>query len=165
MTLSTKCCKQRHNFKTSTCQIENQRSYNRWGIFFSKFSFSNFLFELFFSVSLRCFPRLSMCVVTGSTVIDFFNKVHSVTNRCTYSLIKPQGGSAFQLLAGFQERRQQNVMFLDHLILQLEEPDVVMYLGQGGLVEVRNIEADSFYFIKPSFFYSKNCTASDIEDI
>lgn len=107
--------------------------------------FSNFLFNLFFSVSLRCAPRLNMCVVTGSAVIDFFNRVHSITNRCTYSLIKPQGGSDFQLLAGFQERRQQNVMFLDHLILQLEEPDVVVYLGQGGLVEVRSIKDDSFY--------------------
>ncbi|XP_017290022.1 alpha-tectorin [Kryptolebias marmoratus] len=86
-----------------------------------------------------CAPRPSVCSVTGSTVIDFLGRVHAVTNRCVYRLVQ---GANFQLLAGFQERRRQNVMFLDHLILQLEEPDVVLYLGQGGHVEVNNETLD-----------------------
>uniref|UniRef100_A0A8C4GDU6 ZP domain-containing protein n=1 Tax=Dicentrarchus labrax TaxID=13489 RepID=A0A8C4GDU6_DICLA len=63
---------------------------------------------------------------------------HSVPDRCVYSLIKPQGSSAYNILAGFLERRRQDVVFLDHLILSLNGSSVKIYLEQGGRVRVDN---------------------------
>lgn len=77
-----------------------------------------------------------ICTLTGSTVIDFHSVVHSLPDRCVYSLMKPQGSSQFELLAGFMERRRQDVMFLDHLILWLNDPGVTIYLEQGGRARV-----------------------------
>lgn len=94
------------------------------------------LIELnFLSICIRCSKPI-MCTVTGFTVIDFYSRVRSVTDRCVYSLMKSQGSSQFELLAGFRERRRQDVMFLDHLILWLSEPGVNISLEQGGRVKV-----------------------------
>ncbi|KAF3840572.1 hypothetical protein F7725_006434 [Dissostichus mawsoni] len=71
-----------------------------------------------------------VCTVTGSTVIGFHGAVHSVQDRCAYSLMEPEGSASFNLMAGFRERRRTDVPLLDHLILSL--PDVTMYLEQGG---------------------------------
>lgn len=92
-------------------------------------------FQCVLSISIRCSKPI-MCTVTGFTVIDFYSRVHSVTDRCVYSLMKSQGSSQFELLAGFQERRRHDVMFLDHLILWLSESGVKIYLEQGGRVKV-----------------------------
>lgn len=84
--------------------------------------------------STRCIP---VCSVTGSSVVDFNGKVHSIPDRCVYSLVKPQGSSSFEVLAGFQERRSLNVPFLDYLKLSLQYATVTIYLEQGGRVQVR----------------------------
>ncbi|XP_075888268.1 alpha-tectorin-like [Nelusetta ayraudi] len=81
-----------------------------------------------------CIP---VCSVTGSSVVDFNGKVHSIPDRCVYSLVKPQGSSSFEVLAGFQERRSLNVPFLDYLKLSLQDTTVTIYLEQGGRVQVR----------------------------
>ncbi|KAI9522769.1 hypothetical protein NQZ68_033105, partial [Dissostichus eleginoides] len=75
-----------------------------------------------------------VCTVTGSTVIGFHGAVHSVQDRCTYSLMEPEGSASFNLMAAFRERRRTDVPLLDHLILSL--PGVTMYLEQGGRVRV-----------------------------
>lgn len=80
----------------------------------------------------RCIP---VCSVTGSSVVDFNGKVHSIPDRCVYSLVKPQGSSCFEVLAGFRERRLLNVPFLDYLKLSLQ--NVTISLEQGGRVQVR----------------------------
>ena len=77
-----------------------------------------------------------MCVVTGSTIIDFLNNKHSVTDRCVYNLMTPKTNPTFNLLAAFGERRREDVIFLDHLILRLKAKDVKIYLEQGGRVLV-----------------------------
>ncbi|XP_044027681.1 uncharacterized protein LOC122864393 [Siniperca chuatsi] len=89
-----------------------------------------------FCQNSKCVQPIPVCTVTGSTVIDFSGRVYSVPDRCVYGLMKPQQSSNFTLLAGFMERRRQDVPFLDHLILQLEDPGVNMYLEQGGRVRV-----------------------------
>ncbi|XP_034080993.1 alpha-tectorin-like [Gymnodraco acuticeps] len=75
-----------------------------------------------------------VCTVTGSTVIGFHGAVHSVQDRCAYSLMEPEGSASFNLTAAFRERRRTDVPLLDHLILSL--PGVTMYLEQGGRVRV-----------------------------
>ncbi|XP_029300270.1 kielin/chordin-like protein [Cottoperca gobio] len=77
-----------------------------------------------------------VCTVTGSTVIDFFHRALPVPDRCTYTLMKPQGSSEFTLLAAFQERRRKDVPLLDHLILLLPGPSAKLYLEQGGRVRM-----------------------------
>ncbi|XP_051284284.1 zonadhesin-like [Dicentrarchus labrax] len=79
-----------------------------------------------------CVRAADVCTVTASSIIDFSSRVHSVPDRCVYSLMKPLGSSAFNLLAGFRERRRQDVAFLDHLILSLNGSIVKM--EQGGRV-------------------------------
>ncbi|XP_044043029.1 uncharacterized protein LOC122871757 [Siniperca chuatsi] len=86
----------------------------------------------------KCVQPIPVCTVTGSTVIDFSGRVYSVPDRCVYGLMKPQKSSNFTLLAGFMERRRQDVPFLDHLILWLEDTGVNMYLEQGGRVRVKD---------------------------
>lgn len=78
-----------------------------------------------------------MCSVTGSSVVDFNGKVHLIPDRCVYSLVKPQGSSSFEVLAGFQERRRLDVPLLDYLKLLLQNPNVTIDLEQGGRVRVR----------------------------
>ncbi|KAI4794401.1 hypothetical protein KUCAC02_032091 [Chaenocephalus aceratus] len=73
-----------------------------------------------------------VCTVTGSTVIGFHGAVHSVQDRCAYSLMQPEGSASFNLTAAFRERRRTDVPLLDHLILSL--PGVTMYLERGGRV-------------------------------
>nr|XP_033948106.1 alpha-tectorin-like [Pseudochaenichthys georgianus] len=75
-----------------------------------------------------------VCTVTGSTVIGFHGAVHSVQDRCAYSLMQPEGSASFNLTAAFRERRRTDVPLLDHLILSL--PGVTMYLERGGRVRV-----------------------------
>ncbi|KAK1875215.1 Alpha-tectorin [Dissostichus eleginoides] len=82
-----------------------------------------------------------VCTVTGSTVIGFHGAVHSVQDRCTYSLMEPEGSASFNLMAAFRERRRTDVPLLDHLILSL--PGVTMYLEQGGRVRVRKSRAQA----------------------
>ncbi|XP_039661845.1 uromodulin-like [Perca fluviatilis] len=82
-----------------------------------------------------------VCTVTASTVIDFFNRIRSVPDRCTYTLI---GDDTVVLAARFQERSRTDVPFLDSLqiilIVSTSALDVYryleIYLGQGGLVQV-----------------------------
>ncbi|XP_028435413.1 uromodulin isoform X2 [Perca flavescens] len=80
-----------------------------------------------------------VCTVTGSTVIDFFNRIQSVPDRCTYTLIRDD---TIVLEAWFHERSHTDVPFLDSLqiIVILSALDVYqyvsIYLGQGGLVQV-----------------------------
>ncbi|XP_042369367.1 uncharacterized protein LOC121963063 [Plectropomus leopardus] len=81
-----------------------------------------------------CVPTPVVCTVTGSTVIDFFNRVRSVSDRCAYTLMKPQRGSGYELVAVFKERRRKDVGFLDHLILSHGGKKI--FLGQGGRVRV-----------------------------
>lgn len=78
-----------------------------------------------------------MCSVTGSSVVDFNGGVHSIPDRCVYSLVKPQGSSRFEVLAGFRERRRLDVPFLDYLKLSVQNPNVTIYVEQGGRVRVR----------------------------
>ncbi|KAI4798119.1 hypothetical protein KUCAC02_022284 [Chaenocephalus aceratus] len=85
-------------------------------------------------MSIRCAIPPVVCTVTGSTVIGFHGAVHSVQDRCVYSLMQPEGSTSFNLIAAFRERRRTDVPLLDHLILSL--PGVIMYLEQGGGVRV-----------------------------
>ncbi|KAG8004497.1 Uromodulin, partial [Nibea albiflora] len=61
---------------------------------------------------------------------------HLVSDRCVYSLMRTQGNSSINLLAGFRERHRRHVTFLDHLVLRLNGPGVKIYLEQGGRVRV-----------------------------
>ncbi|KAI9534541.1 hypothetical protein NQZ68_012774 [Dissostichus eleginoides] len=93
-------------------------------------------FEVCGGNSTCYFPPV-MCTVTGSTVIGVSGAVHSVQDRCAYSLMEPQGSASFNLMAAFRERRRTDVPLLDHLILLLPgAPDRTIYLEQGGRVRV-----------------------------
>ncbi|XP_035861814.1 alpha-tectorin-like [Sander lucioperca] len=75
-----------------------------------------------------------VCIVTGSTVIDFFNRIQSVPDRCIYRLLRPEGSTALDILAGFRERSRTDVPFLDSLTITAASSTI--YLGQGGIVLV-----------------------------
>ncbi|XP_039662099.1 zona pellucida sperm-binding protein 4-like [Perca fluviatilis] len=72
-----------------------------------------------------------VCTVTASTVIDFFNRIRSVPDRCTYTLT---GDDTIELLASFRERSRTDVPFLD--ALTITAAGLTIYLGQGGIVQV-----------------------------
>lgn len=57
-------------------------------------------------LSIRCRPAHIVCTVTESTVIRFHGGVHSVQDRCTYSLMKLRGSVEFNMLAGFREKKR-----------------------------------------------------------
>ncbi|KAG8000944.1 Alpha-tectorin [Nibea albiflora] len=79
----------------------------------------------------------TMCTVTGSTVIDFLGRVHSVPDRCAYTLMRSTlGVPGIKLVGIFQERRRKDVSFLDRVILQLDQSGVQISLGQGGRVQL-----------------------------
>uniref|UniRef100_A0A8C9ZER3 ZP domain-containing protein n=1 Tax=Sander lucioperca TaxID=283035 RepID=A0A8C9ZER3_SANLU len=82
--------------------------------------------------STLCPPPV--CIVTGSTVIDFFNRIQSVPDRCIYRLLRPEGSTALDILAGFRERSRTDVPFLDSLTITAASSTI--YLGQGGIVLV-----------------------------
>ncbi|XP_075886856.1 alpha-tectorin-like [Nelusetta ayraudi] len=74
----------------------------------------------------------TMCTVTGSTVIDFTGRIHSVPDRCGYTLMKSSSVPGFQVLGVFQERRRRDTSFLDRVILKLDEARVQISLEQGS---------------------------------
>lgn len=92
---------------------------------------------IFLSVS----PHLScifngICTVTGFTVINFGGSVHSVPDRCGYTLLRPLIIPGFHVLGVFQERRRKDLSFLDHVILKLDGEGVQISLKQGSMVQV-----------------------------
>ncbi|XP_010754397.1 alpha-tectorin [Larimichthys crocea] len=81
----------------------------------------------------------TMCTVTGSTVIDFIGRVHSVPDRCGYTLMRSTlGVPGVKLVGIFQERRRKDVSFLDRVILQMDQAGVQISLGQGGRVQLND---------------------------
>ncbi|XP_047457645.1 alpha-tectorin-like [Mugil cephalus] len=78
----------------------------------------------------------TVCSVTGSAVVDFIGRVHSVPDRCGYTLLKPSTIPGFQVLGVFKERRRKDVSFLDRVILQTD--GVQISLEQGSKVQVNN---------------------------
>ncbi|KAL7384913.1 hypothetical protein ABVT39_011140 [Epinephelus coioides] len=80
----------------------------------------------------------TMCTVTASTVIDFIGRVHSVPDRCGYTLMECSSIPGFRVLGVFQERRRRDVSFLDHVILQLDGAGVKIFLEQGGRVRLND---------------------------
>lgn len=96
------------------------------------------VFCLSLPTSFSCILN-SMCTVTGSTVIDFIGRVHSVPDRCGYTLMRPLSIPGLQVLGVFQERRRKDVSFLDRVILQLDSAGVQISLEQGGRVQVHSL--------------------------
>ncbi|XP_068590227.1 uncharacterized protein [Cebidichthys violaceus] len=78
----------------------------------------------------------AMCSVTGSTVIGFVGRVHTVPDRCGYTLMGSLLFPGLRVLGVFQERRRKDVSFLDRVILQLEGAGVQISLEQGGRVQL-----------------------------
>ncbi|XP_054471822.1 alpha-tectorin-like [Anoplopoma fimbria] len=78
----------------------------------------------------------AMCSVTGSTVIDFVGRVHSVPDRCGYTLMGSLSFPGLRMLGVFQERRRKDVSFLDRVML--EGPGVQISLEQGGRVKLND---------------------------
>ncbi|XP_055370321.1 zonadhesin-like isoform X2 [Betta splendens] len=76
------------------------------------------------------------CTVTGPAVIDFYGRLGSIQDRCTYSLLSRLSGPSFQVLANFQERRRKDVSFVDSVALVLSGSGLFINLGQGGTVQV-----------------------------
>ncbi|XP_061827882.2 uncharacterized protein [Nerophis lumbriciformis] len=81
----------------------------------------------------------AMCTLTASTVIDFVGRVHTVTDRCGYTLMKSEAVPNVRIQGVFKERRRKDVSFLDHVIVHLDKQDVKMKLLQGGRVEINDI--------------------------
>uniref|UniRef100_A0A3Q1FLP2 Alpha-tectorin-like n=1 Tax=Acanthochromis polyacanthus TaxID=80966 RepID=A0A3Q1FLP2_9TELE len=80
----------------------------------------------------------TVCTVAGSIVIDFVGRVHSVPDRCGYTLLKPSLIPGFQVFGVFQERRRRDVSFVDRVILQLDGKGLQISLEQGGRVQLNN---------------------------
>ncbi|KAF0026871.1 hypothetical protein F2P81_021608 [Scophthalmus maximus] len=78
-----------------------------------------------------------MCTATGSTVIDFAGRVHSVQDRCGYTLFRSSLIPGFQVLGMFQERRRRDVSFMERVMLELAS-GVQISLEQGSRVLVNN---------------------------
>ncbi|XP_028249596.1 uncharacterized protein LOC114426408 [Parambassis ranga] len=81
----------------------------------------------------------AVCSVTGSTIVDFIDRVHSVPDRCSYTLLNPSSIPGFQVLGVFQERRRKDVSFLDQVILKLGGDGTQISLEQAGRVLLNNV--------------------------
>uniref|UniRef100_A0A3Q2Z7J6 Uncharacterized LOC109519237 n=1 Tax=Hippocampus comes TaxID=109280 RepID=A0A3Q2Z7J6_HIPCM len=77
----------------------------------------------------------TMCTLTGSTVIDFTGRVHTIPDRCGYNLMTSDNIPNVRIHGVFWERRRKDVSFLDHVILHLDSQDVQIRLLQGGRVK------------------------------
>ncbi|XP_054473762.1 alpha-tectorin-like [Anoplopoma fimbria] len=78
--------------------------------------------------------QCTLCTVTGPTLIDIHGRINSIQDRCAYSLMNTMSIPDIQVHATFQERRRQDVSFLDRVILSLDDPGVHINLEQGGIV-------------------------------
>lgn len=78
------------------------------------------------------------CTVTGSTVINVIGQLHTVPDRCGYTLMKHASIPDLEVLGVFQERRRKDVSFLDRIILHLKSSNVYISLGPGGRVQLDN---------------------------
>uniref|UniRef100_A0A3Q3N269 Alpha-tectorin-like n=1 Tax=Labrus bergylta TaxID=56723 RepID=A0A3Q3N269_9LABR len=69
-----------------------------------------------------CAPS-NVCTVAGSTIIDINGKVHTVPDRCGYTLLSPGSIPGLKVYGVFQERRRRDV-------------SVKVSLEQGGRVKL-----------------------------
>ncbi|TNN48381.1 Alpha-tectorin [Liparis tanakae] len=61
----------------------------------------------------------------GSTVIDFFSAVHTVTDRCFYTLlVNPE----VEIYVDFEDRHLEDVLFMHHVIVFMKVEDDVLAL-------------------------------------
>lgn len=100
--------------------------------FFLTGDLDRFCFSLF---SSSCVLN-TMCTATASTVIDFRGHVHSVPDRCGYTLLTSSLTPGLQVQAVFQERRRRDLSLLDRVLLRLHEGRVQFSLEQGSRVYV-----------------------------
>ncbi|XP_015260644.1 PREDICTED: alpha-tectorin-like [Cyprinodon variegatus] len=77
-----------------------------------------------------------VCTVTGSTVIGFTSALHSVPDRCSYSLLKSSSLPGLHVLGMFTEKRRKDLSFLNRVILQLNKNGAEISLEQGSRVKV-----------------------------
>lgn len=103
------------------------------------FFWGGFLDRSGFSPSSYSCVLNAMCTVTASTVIDFTGHVHSVPDRCAYTLMSSLSIPGLQVLGVFQERRRRDVSFLDRVILELNGGSDQISLEQGGRVYVSSL--------------------------
>lgn len=98
----------------------------------------------------------TMCTVTASTIIDFTNRLHSVKDRCGYSLLKSLSIPGLHVLGVFKERRRKDLSFLDRVILELDKEGAQISLEQGSRVKVN----DEFLTVgaKPKIVHSVELT-------
>nr|XP_057938383.1 alpha-tectorin-like [Doryrhamphus excisus] len=82
----------------------------------------------------RCIKD-AICTVTASTIIDHHGNTTSVKDRCAYTLFSD---TDFQVSGVFRERRRKDVMFLNGVIIHLNDDDVDIYLGQSGKVKANH---------------------------
>ncbi|XP_060909004.1 alpha-tectorin-like [Labrus mixtus] len=78
----------------------------------------------------------NVCTVAGSTVIDINGKVHTVPDRCGYTLLSPGSIPGLKVYGVFQERRRKDVSFLNNVVLRLDGAGVKVSLEQGGRVKL-----------------------------
>ncbi|RVE60721.1 hypothetical protein OJAV_G00184000 [Oryzias javanicus] len=76
--------------------------------------------------------KMEICTANGPTVIDFKEKINSVSDRCEYTLLHDQS-AGFTLKANFLERRRRDVSFVDSLTLDFSDSDDIQLL-QGQRV-------------------------------
>ncbi|XP_056287237.1 uncharacterized protein LOC130204496 [Pseudoliparis swirei] len=88
----------------------------------------------------QCIVPAPVCTVTGSTVIDFFNTVHSVPDLCVYTLLK---NPEIEIYVGFNVRHLEEEPFLNHVIVFMIATSTTIYLEQGVrarvLTEILNL--------------------------
>ncbi|XP_054642423.1 uncharacterized protein LOC129187333 [Dunckerocampus dactyliophorus] len=77
----------------------------------------------------------AICTVSASTIIDHHGDTTSVEDHCAYTLFSDSG---VQVSGVFRERRRMDVMFLDGVIIHLDDADVDIYLGQSGKVKANH---------------------------
>ncbi|XP_042369160.1 uncharacterized protein LOC121962904 [Plectropomus leopardus] len=83
--------------------------------------------------NFTCVPRPPVvCTVVGSTVIDFFNRTHSIPDRCKYNLFGLNASLTESVIVGFREQRRRDVPLLDHVTINYNREKFT--LEQGGRV-------------------------------
>ncbi|XP_074474148.1 uncharacterized protein LOC141757519 isoform X1 [Sebastes fasciatus] len=84
--------------------------------------------------NVKCVAKTPLvCTVTGSTVIDFFGRVHSIPDRCDYLLM---GNGGLEIAAGFSERRRKDVAFLKKCLIKSGNTELFL-VPDGRLLDGR----------------------------
>nr|XP_046237390.1 alpha-tectorin-like isoform X2 [Scatophagus argus]XP_046237392.1 alpha-tectorin-like isoform X2 [Scatophagus argus] len=86
---------------------------------------------------------VTVCTVTGPTVIDVHEQLNSVQDRCTYTLMTDSSVPDLHIMANFREHRRKDVSFVDSVTLLKGQTQIDLKQGGRALVNTTTLTLSS----------------------